>query len=138
MLLKPGLKPVLSLLGWNRLPRLLAKLGAIFRNLIRRQTRILIRKVTPRDGASCKPSKPAASMTSMTSPVATRGKVLLGAGSLPSCDQQSIVCIETFKSWATCRLLISFFSLNLFHFHAIFILLTFLQSEYVTARCKRE
>jgi len=71
MLLKPGLKPVLSLF-WNRLPRLLAKLRAIFRNLIRMGTRILIRKVIPRDGACCKPSKPAAGMTSMMSYVATR------------------------------------------------------------------
>lgn len=72
MLLESGLKPVLSLFGWNRLPRLLAKLGAIFRNLIRRDTRILIRKVTPRGGASRKPSEPVAGMTSMMSSVATR------------------------------------------------------------------
>jgi hypothetical protein len=71
MLLKPGLKPVRNLVDWDHLPLLLTKLGAIFRNLIRGDTRILIRKVTPRDGACCKPSKPAAGMTSMMSSVAT-------------------------------------------------------------------
>jgi hypothetical protein len=72
ILLEPGLKPVPGLFGWNRLQLLLAELGAILQNLIRRGTWILIHKVTRRR-ASCNPSKPVADMTSMMqSSVATR------------------------------------------------------------------
>jgi hypothetical protein len=72
MLLKPGLKPVLSLFAWNRLPLLLAELGAILRNLISRGTKILIREVIPRRCARCNPSMLVAGMTTMMSSVATR------------------------------------------------------------------
>jgi hypothetical protein len=65
MLFKPGLKFVPGLFGWNRLQLLLAELGAILQNLIRRGTRILISKVTRSRRASCKPSKLASGMTSM-------------------------------------------------------------------------
>src|SRR5262245_66075956 len=70
VLLEPGLKPR-SRVGWDHLPLLLTKLRAIGQGFIHSDTRILIRKVTPRDGACCKPSKPAAGMTFMMSSVAT-------------------------------------------------------------------
>jgi hypothetical protein len=72
MLLKPGLKPVPDLFGWNRLPLLLAELGAIPRILINRGTTILVHEMAPRRGAACNPSMPVAGMTSMMSSVATR------------------------------------------------------------------
>ncbi len=53
MLLKPGLKPVLGLFGWNRLQLLLAELGAIRQSLISRGTRILVHEMAPRRCAAC-------------------------------------------------------------------------------------
>ena len=58
--------------GRNRLPLLLAKLKAIRRSLIRKDTRILIHKVTRREGASCNPSRFTADMIAMMSWMVTR------------------------------------------------------------------
>jgi hypothetical protein len=69
-LLKPGLKPVPDLFGWNRLPLLLVELAAIRQSLISRGAAMLIHEIAPCRCAAWNPSKRVA--TSMMPSVATR------------------------------------------------------------------
>jgi hypothetical protein len=69
-LIKPGLKPVSGLFGWNLLPPLLAEFGAIRQSLIVRGAAALVHEIVTLPRAARDPSMLTAGMISLLSSVA--------------------------------------------------------------------